>query len=93
MNSIAHTKPDSSATSGWQDHALDEHLLGVAALAERFASDFEGAAYAELAGRYLTNPLFRGWRTCKLRELLTRTLCNSTANRWKWENLCKPRRV
>lgn len=27
-------------------------MLGVAALAERFANDFEGAAYAELAGRW-----------------------------------------
>ncbi len=52
MIPIAHTKQNPAIAGNWEDHALEDHLLGVAALAERFAKVFEGRAYAELAGRW-----------------------------------------
>jgi CRISPR-associated endonuclease/helicase Cas3 len=48
---IAHVTKDPSLTIQ-RTHTLFDHLKDVAKLAGRFASGFDGAAYAELAGRW-----------------------------------------
>ena len=43
-------KPLAHVADGGREHALAEHLHGVASRARRFAEDFGGAAHAEIAG-------------------------------------------
>ena len=45
---LAHVRPDD--TGQWLEHSLEDHLRGVAALAETFAAAFEAGDWAKLAG-------------------------------------------
>ncbi|MBL8254206.1 MAG: HD domain-containing protein, partial [Candidatus Competibacter sp.] len=45
---LAHVRQDSNGQ--WVEHLLDEHLHGVAALAESFAVTFKAGDWARLAG-------------------------------------------
>ncbi len=47
-NTLAHIRQD--ATGNWLMHSLEEHLRGVAALAESFAAAFDASDWAKLAG-------------------------------------------
>jgi CRISPR-associated endonuclease/helicase Cas3 len=45
---LAHVRLDTKGT--WHEHSLDEHLRGVAKIATEFASDFDAADWAAVAG-------------------------------------------